>query len=78
MTTRRDFLKSAAAIPLAQDGTSPAPKKKYHVTLWSGGSAVKEWDVDNWSGGDGGCYFSDSTGKSMVISGTYSMEEIDQ
>ncbi len=74
MSNRRQFLQAAVAIPLAQDSTIDQPKK-FHVTLYSGGVAVGEWDTLNWSGGDNSCFFTDSKGNQLIISGTYSVEE---
>ena len=85
MRTRRDFLKVAAVIPLAQNG-QVAPKKQYHITLWSGGTAVKEWDTDeiqqsgadpdDGSFSDGPLCFNTPDGGKITISGTYSVEEL--
>lgn len=72
MSDRRAFLKSTLALPLAaQDSTPP---KKYHVTLYSGGTAVKEWDTSSYSQGEAIIYF-EADGKTIQIFGTYCVEE---
>lgn len=74
MRDRRTFIKSALALPLARQ--DDPDKKKYHITLFSGGIAVREWDTFEVTGGSATMFFKDSQNRQIQICGTFTMEEI--
>lgn len=85
MNGRRSFFRLIASLfAMPQDGyivptdsATEQPVKKYHVTLYSGGVVIAEYDTAEVTGGSfGQLYCKDSNGKQIQIVGTLKVEEL--